>query len=89
MKRTIGIVTENTIKLSTKEISRYEIFIEAVNHNESLRFPVKTKKHVEKEFLAAVSMCRQENWKSKPFRIYRCVKAIDRANCDILLQTDF
>lgn len=36
--------TKDFIELATKKISRYEIYIEASDFHNSMRFPIKTKK---------------------------------------------
>lgn len=80
---------EEVIKLSNKEIARYEIFIEVYDHNKHMRFPVKQKALVEDEFEAAIDMCEQENKKDIFTHIYKAVKIIDRAKAKIVMQYYF
>lgn len=80
---------EEVIKLSNKEIARYEIFIEAYDHNKHMRFPVKQKALVKDEFEAAIDMCEQENKKDIFTHIYKAVKIIDRAKAKIVMQYYF
>lgn len=77
------------IKLANKEIARYEIFIEAYDHNKHMRFPIKNNALIEDEFAAAVDMCEQENKKDILTHIYKAVKIIDRAKTKIIMQYYF
>lgn len=47
---------EEVIKLTNKEIARYEIFIEAYDRNKHMRFPIKRSALIEDEFKAAIDM---------------------------------
>lgn len=72
------------IKLPNKDISRYEIFIEACHYINSMRFPIKNKSLIESEFNSAIELCKQENEKYVLKRVYRAVKVIDRTKAQII-----
>lgn len=61
-----------TIKLANKEIARYEIYIEAWDHNKSMRYPIKNKTFIDDEFTAAVNMCKEENNNNILVHLCRC-----------------
>jgi hypothetical protein len=77
-------VDVNIIKFPDKDISRYEIFIEAYNYTDSMRFPIKNQSLIESEFNSAIELCNQENEKDVFKRVYRAVKVIDRAKAQII-----
>lgn len=82
-----AIVNDNTIKLATKEICRYEIYIIAFERKNDIRFPIKTKKLIESEFENAVILCEEENHKSF-VPIYHTVRLLDLSNANIIKQKD-
>ena len=77
---------EEVINLPNKEIARYEIFIEAYDHNKHMRFPIKQNALIENEFNAAINICNNENNKCTFTHIYRAVKVIDRAKAKIVME---
>lgn len=77
---------EEVIKLTNKEIARYEIFIEAYDRNKHMRFPIKRSALIEDEFKAAIDMCNNENKKIFFTHIYKAVKVIDRAKAKIVME---
>ena len=76
---------EEVIKLTNKEIARYEIFIEAYDRNKHMRFPIKRSALIEDEFKAAIDMYNNENKKDIFTHIYKAVKVIDRAKAKIVM----
>lgn len=76
---------EEVIKLTNKEIARYEIFIEAYDRNKHMRFPIKRSALIEDEFKAAIDMYN-ENKKDIFTHIYKAVKVIDRAKAKIVME---
>lgn len=77
-------VDVNIIKFPDKDISRYEIFIEACHYINSMRFLIKNQSLIESEFNNAIELCKQENEKCVLRRVYRAVKIIDRAKAQII-----
>lgn len=75
------------IKLATKEICRYEIYIVAFEHKNDIRFPIKTKNLIDSEFENAIILCEEENHKSFT-PVYHIVKLIDKSNANIIKQKD-
>lgn len=77
------------IKLPNKDISRYEIYIEAYHYTNSMRFPIKNQSLIKDEFNSAIELCKQENEKYVLRRVYRAVKVIDRAKAQIIKEYKF
>lgn len=77
---------EEVIKLTNKEIARYEIFIEVYDRNKHMRFPIKRSALIEDEFKTAIDMCNNENKKDIFTHIYKAVKVIDRAKAKIVME---
>jgi hypothetical protein len=82
-------VDVDIIKLSNKDIFRYEIYIEGYHYTNSMRFPIKNKSLIEDEFNSAIELCKQENEKDVLKRVYRVVKVIDRAKAQIIKEHKF
>ena len=74
------------LNLLTKEIARYEIFIEAYDRNKHMRFPIKRSALIEDEFKTTIDMCNNENKKDIFTHIYKAVKVIDRAKAKIVME---
>lgn len=88
-------IKDDSFIINDKEYCRYEIYIEAYSYKNSMRFSVKRNKNLDKEFKAAVEMCREENKIheiSTSFgiygQLYKAVKCIDRATCKIIKEVN-